>query len=114
MTLCWDNTLTTMCKEKLKKSKKIFGHLCLALAELNHVFSLPAFIYLSLKMVSSAFYLYIVIYGLISDNEFLRKMVSAATVFCLLGFGFIITVCCAAELPMNQVSGFKRNRTTLI
>lgn len=90
-------------KDKLKRSKKTFGRLCLALAELNHIFSFPAFVFLTIGMISSIVCLYITIYGLISDNEFFEKLVPTTTLTFLVGLVFILIVCFAAELPMSQV-----------
>lgn len=88
---------------KLKKNKKIFEDIYATLAELNRVFSLPAFVFLSLRMISCAVGLYVTIYGCVSGNEYLQKITPALTAFCIVGFLDILTLFTAADQPKHQV-----------
>lgn len=89
--------------DKLKLSKKAFCYLCNALTELNDIFSLPALLFLVLRLISTAYCLYITIYGLLSNNPFLQKLAPQTAAFALIGFVNILVVFRAADMPINQV-----------
>lgn len=58
---------------RLKKSQIIFNNLCLATIELNHIFSLPALLIISSKLVSILYSLFSIIDGVIKPNVFNEK-----------------------------------------
>lgn len=91
-------------RNKLKRSRKIFGYLCTAIVDLNNIFALPAFILLSLRLISTSICLCITIIGLMSNNVVLIKLVPATATFCLVGVLSILLVCIAADLPVKQVN----------
>ena len=91
-------------KYKLRNSKRIFGYLCEAITDLNQVFSFPALIFLTLRLVSSAFSLYITIYGLMNTkNEFLQVLIPACVTSSTVGFLSVLVVLKATESPIIQV-----------
>ncbi len=81
----------------------MYGHVCDALAELNAVFSFPATAFLCLRLISSAFSLYVSIYGILNSNTFLKSVVPATITFGIIGFLSILIVFNAADMPIKQV-----------
>ncbi len=97
-------------KQKLKKSKRMFEFLCEALVELNKAFSFPVLIFLTLRLISSAFSLYVAISGLLkADNLIFRALVPAFAIITIVGLFGILIVFRAADLPIIQVSQ-RRNK----
>lgn len=94
-------------KYKLKQSKRIFGDLCKTLSELNKVFSLPSLVFLTLRLISSAFSLYVTIYGsLRTDNAFIQALAPACAVSFTTGFLSILVVLKGFEMPILEVRLF--------
>lgn len=91
-------------KNKLKKNKKIFEYICEAMAELNSVFSVPALVVVTLRMISLSVGLYVVIYGVVSGNKFMKNIVPASFLFSIVGFLNTVTVFSAIDYPINQVN----------
>ncbi|KAK4018993.1 hypothetical protein OUZ56_001028 [Daphnia magna] len=90
-------------KYKLKQSKRIFGDLCKTLSELNKVFSLPSLVFLTLRLISSAFSLYVTIYGsLRTDNAFIQALAPACAVSFTTGFLSILVVLKGIETPILE------------
>ena len=90
-------------KMKIKKAKKSFEYLCDALTELNMVFSFPVFLSLMARVFLSSFALYVSVYGIMSDNEFLKRVLPQTTTVCFVGCANIFIVLRSADLPINQV-----------
>lgn len=91
-------------KQKLKNSKRMFGYLCEALIELNQVFSLPVLVFLTLRLISTAFSLYVAINGLVNANNLtFRALVPAFATISAVGLFSILIVFRAADLPIIQV-----------
>jgi hypothetical protein len=91
-------------KQKLKNSKRMFGYLCEALVELNKAFSFPALVFLTLRLISSAFSLYVAISGLLNaDNLIFRALIPAFAMISIIGLFGILIVFRAADLPIIQV-----------
>lgn len=91
-------------KYKLKRSKRLFGDLCKALTELNQVFSLPSLVFLTLRLISSAFSLFVTIYGTLrTNNAFIQDLAPACAVNFTTGFLSILIVLRAIETPMIEV-----------
>ena len=70
---------------------------------MNAVFSFPSIVFLLLRLLSSAFSLYVTIYGIINSNEFLQSIVPATATFSVIGFLTILVVFHAADMPIIQV-----------
>ncbi|EFX66300.1 hypothetical protein DAPPUDRAFT_116535 [Daphnia pulex] len=91
-------------KQKLKNSKRMFGYLCEALVELNQAFSFPVLIFLTLRLISSAFSLYVAISGLLNANNLiLRALVPSFATISIIGLFGILIVFRAADLPIIQM-----------
>lgn len=94
-------------KYKLRHSKRTFGYICKAIADFNDVFSIPALIFLILKLVSSAFSLYATIYGVMNtSNDFLQSLIPEFVTCSIFGFLSVLLVLTATELPIIQVRDF--------
>ena len=87
----------------MKKAKEIFGYLCAASTELNTVLSFPVFFFLLTRLFLSSLLMYISIYGVMSDNEFLKEMLPLTVTICLIGCTSIFVILRSADLPINQV-----------
>lgn len=85
----------------------MFVYLCTALMELNKVYSLPVFIFVLLRLISSSVCLYESVYIWISGNEFLEKLIPAMSTYWFVGFFNISIIACAADSPINEVKAIK-------
>lgn len=92
---------------KIKQSQQMFVYLCTALMELNKVYSLPVFIFVLLRLISSSVCLYESVYIWISGNEFLEKLIPAMSTYWFVGFFNISIIACAADSPINEVKAIK-------
>ncbi|KAI9565951.1 hypothetical protein GHT06_009749 [Daphnia sinensis] len=106
-TIAWmqvNDTKTVLSwKYKWKQSKRMFGDLCKALSELNEVFSLPSLVFLTLRLISSAFSLYVTIYGsLRTNNAFIQALAPACAVNFTTGFLSILVVLKGIETPIIE------------
>ena len=90
-------------RDQLRKSKRLFGYLCESLIEMNKVFSVPVLIFLTTRLISIAFCLYIIIYSLLNANSFLLKLIPIVITFCIVSLVNILCLFLAADLPINQV-----------
>lgn len=106
---CIDFRMKAAGKQKLVNSKRMFGHLCQALIELNEVFSFPVLVFLTLRLISSAFSLYVAIYGLVNaHNLFFRSVVPTFATLSTLGLVSILIIFRTADLPIIQVRGGRK------
>lgn len=98
-------------KYKLRHSKRMFGYLCEAITNLNQVFSYSVLVFLTLRLVSSAFSLYIIINGLMNNNnEFFKVLIPACVANSIVSFLSVFVVLKATESPNVQV----RQKTNLL
>ncbi|XP_046636099.1 putative gustatory receptor 28b [Daphnia pulicaria] len=95
-------------KQKLKNSQRMFGYLCEALVEMNQAFSFPVLIFLTLRLISSAFSLYVAISGLLNANNLIfRALVPAFAMISIVGLFGILIVFRAADLPIIEMRGLR-------
>lgn len=90
-------------RDQLRKSKRLFGYLCASLIELNKVFSLPALVFLTTRLLSTAFCLYILIYSLMNANSFLLMLSPVVATFSIVNLINIVALFLATDLPIIQV-----------
>lgn len=90
-------------RAKMRHNKLMMNYLCKALTELNRVFSVPSFIFLLLRLISSTFNLYVTIFGLITTNPYLQSLVPATSTIAVVGFLSILVVFHSADIPIHQV-----------
>ena len=91
------------CKKQYKNVKTIFGYVCAASTELNTVFSFPALAFLVARLILSSLLLYVSIYGVMSDNEFLKEVLPITVIICFIGCANIFAILRSADLLINQV-----------
>lgn len=90
----------------LKESQQLFGLIRQATAELNHIFSFPAFFIISTKLVTSVYCLFVFIYQILKPNTFTGKGFWMTPTSLLADLTFVLDFFTAADMPVYQV-GFK-------
>ena len=94
-----------MTVKMLNRSKLIFGYLCRASSDINHIFSMPALFILLTKFVSIISFAFAYIYTFIHTNDVLEKYVPALPFLFFADWIRILILLSAADLPVNQVVG---------
>lgn len=90
--------------EKLKRSTQIFSYICQALSELNYISSVPAFLFLTMKLIAVVSEAFAFVFTSASSyNATLRSayfiLISTAVTDCVR----IFVILSSADMPVNQV-----------
>lgn len=87
----------------MKKGQNLFGSICKAVKEWNHIFSFPALFIITLKMITASCSLFGFIQGLILPNYYLNTarwfMLATSIMDCIM-MAIIFT---AADMPVQEV-----------
>ncbi len=87
----------------MKTSQRLFGYICRATTEWNHIFAWPTLFIVATRVVTVACSLFAVIQGLIIPSYYLTAM----RLFMLFGFSMdcimMAIVFTAADMPVNEV-----------
>ena len=93
--------------DRLKENRYLFGLLCQATIELNHIFSLPALLTISTRLVTSVCNLFSIISQIIKPNPFFESMTALLYASFLCDWAAILVFFTSADMPIKQVLHFE-------
>jgi len=87
----------------LKKSQLIFNHICRAIIELNRVFSYPALLIITAKLVSLLNGLFMMIYQLLKPSSIAMGGLGVVLSVTITDLCIILVYITSADMPIQQV-----------
>ena len=87
----------------MKKSQLIFNHICRAIIELNSIFSYPAFLIITAKLVSLLNGLFMTIYQLLKPSIIAMGGLGVVLTLTISDLCIILIYITSAGMPIHQV-----------